>query len=124
MLAILTSNCCARKTLERLLAKQAWASSLAHLQLHPDTFRSYFNQPRPTARRRAAHVGRSPSTPHGTPAGPPPTTHFRVRHDAGDKSGRATPPASAASPTPALRHHKRGRGSVRVQHIVDSCLGT
>ncbi len=79
------------QTLKRFLAKQAPAASLAVLQLQLDTFRAYYNQHRP---HRALHS----TTPlhvfstklKARPALPDAPTHFRVRHDRVDKSGRVT----------------------------------
>jgi transposase InsO family protein len=79
------------QTLKRFLAKQHPPETLAHLQLQLDTFRAYYNHQRP----HRALLGRTPLVAFharltARPAGPPPTTHFRVRHDKVDKSGRVT----------------------------------
>jgi transposase InsO family protein len=79
------------QTLKRYLAKQRAAGSLAELQLQLDTFRAYYNQRRP----HRALDGRTPLVAFhdrmkARPAGPPPTTHFRVRTDKTDAKGTVT----------------------------------
>ena len=79
------------QTLKKFLTKQAPATSLPHLQLQLDAFRSYYNQHRP----HRAHHGQTPlyafnARIKARPAAPPPATHFRVRQDKVDKHGRVT----------------------------------
>ena len=79
------------QTLKRYLAKQLRPRSLAQLQLQLDTFRAYYNHHRP----HRALQGRTPLVAYNarlkahpdTAAAP---THFRVRQDRVDKSGRVT----------------------------------
>ncbi len=79
------------QTQKRYLGKQTPAASLAILQLQLDTFRGYYNHHRP---HRAIN-GATPLHVFSTrlkarPAEPVSSTHFRVRHDRVDKSGRIT----------------------------------
>jgi transposase InsO family protein/transposase-like protein len=79
------------QTLKKFLAKQAPATSLAVLQAQLDAFREYYNHHRP---HRA--IGRQ--TPlvafnarlKARPTLPEAPTHYRVRHDRIDKTGRVT----------------------------------
>ena len=79
------------QTQKRFLDKQAPASTLAVLQAQLDTFRTYYNQHRP---HRALHGDTPLHAFHArikaSPIGAPPPTHYRVRHDRVDKSGRVT----------------------------------
>ena len=80
------------QTLKRYLAKQPPAKTITELQGYLDTFVHYYNDIRP---HRALH-GRTPLQAYNarTKARPAneaqPTTHFRVRHDKVDKTGRVT----------------------------------
>jgi transposase InsO family protein len=79
------------QTLKRYLARQAPAASMAILQLQLDTFRAYYNHHRP---HRALN-GETPLTAFkarlkARPTSTEPATHFRVRHDRVDKTGRVT----------------------------------
>jgi transposase InsO family protein len=79
------------QTLKKFLAMQAPAQSLGHLQLQLDAFRTYYNNTRP---HRAlgkktplfAFNARLKARPQAANA----PTHFRVRHDRIDSSGRVT----------------------------------
>jgi transposase InsO family protein len=79
------------QTLKKFLSKQAPAESLAHLQLQLDAFRTYYNNVRP-------HRALNKKTPlyafharlKAKPQAPQVPTHFRVRHDRIDSSGRVT----------------------------------
>ena len=79
------------QTLKKYLAKQTPAASLAVLQLQLDTFRAYYNQQRP----HRALKGRTPLVAFNArlkagPKQPDPVTHFRVRHDRIDATGKIT----------------------------------
>ncbi|HTC59992.1 MAG TPA: integrase core domain-containing protein [Solirubrobacteraceae bacterium] len=87
------------QTLKRYLTRQKPARSLAELQAQLDAFVHYYNNIRP---HRALH-GRTPLQAYNartkarpTSAGALPATHFRVRKDKVDKTGRVT-----------LRHNSR-----------------
>lgn len=79
------------QTLKKFLAQQAPAESLGHLQLQLDAFRTYYNNVRP-------HRALNKKTPlyafnarlKARPSAPQVPTHFRVRHDRIDSSGRVT----------------------------------
>jgi transposase InsO family protein len=79
------------QTLKKYLAQQAPAQSLGHLQLQLDAFRGYYNNVRP-------HRALNKKTPlfafnarlKARPQAPQVPTHFRVRHDRIDSSGRVT----------------------------------
>jgi transposase InsO family protein len=79
------------QTLKRYLAKQPPASTLSELQAQLDTFAHYYNDIRP----HRALQGRTPLQAYSArikarPAGQNPDTHFRVRQDKVDKTGRVT----------------------------------
>jgi transposase InsO family protein len=79
------------QTLKKYLAKQTLPPSTAVLQLQLDTFRAYYNQHRP---HRALN-GRTPLVAFNArlkagPKTPDPLTHFRVRHDRIDHTGKVT----------------------------------
>ena len=85
------------QTLKRYLAKQPPAKSLRALQHQLDSFAHYYNYIRP---HRALHR-RTPLQAYSTrlkarPAGAPADTHFRVRQDKVDKTGKVS-----------LRYHSR-----------------
>jgi transposase InsO family protein len=86
------------QTLKRYLARQKPAGTLTELQAQLDTFVHYYNHIRP---HRALH-GRTPLQAYSTrikarpTSQPSPETHFRVRQDKVDKTGRVT-----------LRHNSR-----------------
>lgn len=87
------------QTLKRYLTHQPAAKTLTELQAQLDTSVHYYNTTRP---HRALH-GRTPLQAYSTrikarptSAGALPTTHFRVRQDKVDKTGRVT-----------LRHNSR-----------------
>jgi len=79
------------QTLKRYLAKQPPAQDLPQLQAQLDTFAHYYNDIRP---HRAlggqtplqAYSARTKARPHNSN----PNTHFRVREDKVDKTGRVT----------------------------------
>src|ERR1700694_453451 len=79
------------QTLKKFLAQQAPAQSLGHLQLQLDAFRAYYNNVRP-------HRALNKKTPlyafnarlKARPQAAKAPTHFRVRHDRVDSSGRGT----------------------------------
>ena len=104
------------QTLKKYLAKQAPARSVAVLQLQLDTFRAYYNQHRP---HRALN-GRTPLVAFNArlkagPKTPDPVTHFRVRHDRIDATGKVTLRYMSR-----LRHIAVGRayGHQRVRLLV------
>jgi transposase InsO family protein len=79
------------QTLKRYLAKQAPARTLSELQEQLDAFAHYYNDIRP----HRALEGRTPLQAYSArlrarPAGAPPSTHFRVRQDKVDQTGRVT----------------------------------
>jgi transposase InsO family protein len=79
------------QTLKKYLAKQAAATSLGHLQLQLDQFRSSYNQHRP----HRALDGRTPLVAFNArvkarPAQVPAAAHFRVRQDRVDTNGTVT----------------------------------
>ncbi len=79
------------QTLKRFLAKQPAATSLAHLQLQLDAFRTHYNQRRP----HRALAQRTPLVAFNArlkahPAQIQAPTEFRVRQDKIDRSGRVT----------------------------------
>jgi transposase InsO family protein len=79
------------QTLKRYLAKQPPASTLSELQAQLDTFAHYYNDIRP----HRALQGRTPLQAYSArikarPAGQPADTHFRIRQDKVDKTGRVT----------------------------------
>ena len=79
------------QTLKRYLAKQAAATSTAHLQLQLDRFRLYYNQHRP----HRALAGRTPLVAWNArikarPEAPPAAAHLRVRQDRVDTNGTIT----------------------------------
>ncbi len=79
------------QTLKRYLARQVPAQTLSELQGQLDTFAHYYNDIRP---HRALH-GRTPLQAYSArvkagPADRPAATHFRVRSDKVDKTGRVT----------------------------------
>ena len=79
------------QTLKRYLIKQLRPRSLAHLQLQLNTFRAYYNHHRP----HRALQGRTPLVAYNArlkahPETAAVPTHFRVRRDRVDKSGRVT----------------------------------
>ena len=79
------------QTLNRYLAKQPAAQSLAQLQLQLDAFHAYYNHHRP---HRALH-GRTPLVAFTArlkahPADPHPATDFRARTDKTDLKGTVT----------------------------------
>jgi hypothetical protein len=87
------------QTLKRYLARQKPARTLTELQAQLDAFAHYYNTIRP---HRALH-GRTPLQAYSTrikatptTTGMLPATHFRVRQDKVDKTGRVT-----------LRHNSR-----------------
>jgi hypothetical protein len=87
------------QTLKRRLAKQPPAATLAELQAQLDNFATYYNTIRPhrSLRRRTpaeAFTARTKAAP--TRPGLAIPTHYRVRHDRVDQSGRIT-----------LRHRSR-----------------
>ena len=79
------------QTLKRYLRQQPPAQSLAHLQLQLDAFRHYYNQHRP-------HRALARQTPllvfnarlKARPTQPQSPTHYRVRRDRIDPSGKVT----------------------------------
>jgi len=79
------------QTLKRYLAKQPPAQDLPQLQAQLDTFAHYYNDIRP----HRALGGQTPLQAYSArtkarPANSPPNTHFRVREDKVDKTGRVT----------------------------------
>ena len=79
------------QTLKRYLARQAPAKTLAELQGQLDAFVHYYNDIRP----HTALCGRTPLQAYSErvkarAAGQAPATHFRVRSDKVDKTGRVT----------------------------------
>lgn len=79
------------QTLKRYLSRQAGAKTLAELQKQLDAFARYYNNIRP----HRALGGRTPLQAYSArvkarPAGAPAATHFRVRQDRVDKTGRVT----------------------------------
>jgi transposase InsO family protein len=85
------------QTLKRFLAKQEPATTLDELQSQLDAFRDYYNHIRP----HRSLGGRTPLQAYegrikANPAAPIKQTHFRVRKDRVDKTGRVT-----------LRHRSR-----------------
>jgi transposase InsO family protein len=85
------------QTLKHFLAKQKAAKTLDELQSQLDAFRDYYNHIRP----HRSLGGRTPLQAYegrikAKPAAPATKTHFRVRKDRVDKTGRVT-----------LRHHSR-----------------
>jgi transposase InsO family protein len=79
------------QTLKKYLARQTPPTSTAVLQLQLDTFRAYYNQVRP---HRALN-GRTPLVAFNArlkagPKTPDPLTHFRVRQDRIDNTGKVT----------------------------------
>jgi len=85
------------QTLKRYLQKQRPAKTLEELQLQLDAFRDYYNNIRP----HRALAGRTPLQAYeervkAKPTQRPKATHFRVRKDKVDQTGRVT-----------LRHRSR-----------------
>jgi transposase InsO family protein len=85
------------QTLKRFLAKQRPATTVDDLQVQLGAFRDYYNHIRP----HRALAGRTPLQAYegrvkAKPEAPPKATHFRVRKDKVDKTGRVT-----------LRHRSR-----------------
>jgi transposase InsO family protein len=86
------------QTLKRYLARQKPAKTIQELQTQLDAFVHYYNHIRP---HRALH-GRTPLQAYSNrikarpTSQPSPRTHFRVRHDKVDQSGRVS-----------LRHNSR-----------------
>jgi len=85
------------QTLKRYLTKQPPAPNLTELQAQLDVFAHYYNDIRP----HRALQGRTPLQAYSArikarPAGQPADTHFRIRQDKVDKTGRVT-----------LRHNSR-----------------
>jgi transposase InsO family protein len=85
------------QTLKRYLARQAPAPTLAQLQTQLDAFVHYYNDIRP----HRALGGQTPLQAYSArikarPAASSPASHFRVRNDKVDKTGRVT-----------LRYHSR-----------------
>jgi transposase InsO family protein len=79
------------QTLKKYLAKQTPAASLALLQLQLDTFRAYYNQQRPhRALNRRTPLAAFNARLKARPKQPDPVTHFRVRHDRIDATGKVT----------------------------------
>ena len=79
------------QTLKRYLAKQPPAQKLGELQTQLDAFAHYYNDIRP----HRALGGQTPLQAYSArikarPAGSTPATHFRVREDKVDKTGRVT----------------------------------
>jgi transposase InsO family protein len=79
------------QTLKRYLAAQAPAETLSALQEQLDTFVHYYNDIRP---HRALH-GHTPLQSYSArvkarPAGASPATHFRVRQDKVDRTGKVS----------------------------------
>jgi transposase InsO family protein len=79
------------QTLKRYLAKQPTANSLPELQDQLDRFVHYYNDIRP----HRALDGRTPLQAYNTrikakPTGPDAKTHFRVRQDKVDKTGKVS----------------------------------
>ncbi len=79
------------QTLKRYLERQAPARALSELQGQLDAFVHYYNDIRP----HRALEGRTPLQAYSArlrarPAGAPPSTHFRVRQDKVDQTGRVT----------------------------------
>jgi transposase InsO family protein len=85
------------QTLKRYLARQPPPNTLAELQRQLDTFGHHYNHLRP----HRALDGRTPLQAYGArakarPSASPARSHFRVRQDKVDQSGKVT-----------LRHHSR-----------------
>ena len=79
------------QTLKKFLAKQAPATSLAVLQAQLDAFREYYNHHRPhRALGRQTPVVAFNARLKARPTLPEAPTHYRVRHDRIDKTGRVT----------------------------------
>ena len=79
------------QTLKRYLARQPAAESLPHLQLQLDAFRDYYNQRRPhraLGRRTPLVAFHAKVKAHPVP--PEPLTHYRVRRDRLDDTGKVT----------------------------------
>src|SRR5438874_6888778 len=79
------------QTLKRYLARQAPVQTLPKLQGQLDAFAHYYNDIRP----HRALQGRTPLQAYSArvkarPAGQAPATHFRVRSDKVDRTGRVT----------------------------------
>jgi len=79
------------QTLKRYLAKQPPARTLPQLQAQLNTFAHYYNDIRP----HRALGGQTPLQAYSArtkarPAATSPTTHFRIRQDKVDKTGRVT----------------------------------
>jgi transposase InsO family protein len=79
------------QTLKRYLAKQAPAKTLSELQERLDAFAHYYNDVRP----HRALGGRTPLQAYSArvkarPAGAEPATHFRVRCDRVDETGKVS----------------------------------
>jgi transposase InsO family protein len=80
------------QTLKRYLARQPAVSTLAELQAQLDTFAHYYNTRRPHralhgATPLQAYSARIKAKPVGQASA---STHFRVRHDKVDKTGKVT----------------------------------
>jgi transposase InsO family protein len=79
------------QTLKRYLAKQPAAKTLSELQGQLDAFRHYYNHIRPhRAMGRRTPLQAYSARVKATPAGAPASTHFRVRQDKVDKTGKVT----------------------------------
>ena len=79
------------QTLKRYLRKQAPAQSLAHLQIQLDAFREYYNHHRPhRALGRQTPLVAFNARLKARPTLPEAPTHYRVRQDRIDKTGRVT----------------------------------
>ena len=79
------------QTLKRYLAKQVPAQSLAHLQLQLDAFREYYNHHRPhRALDRRTPLVAFNARIKAKPIQPQAPTHYRVRHDRIDSTGKVT----------------------------------
>jgi transposase InsO family protein len=79
------------QTLKKFLAKQVPAASLAVLQAQLDAFREYYNHHRPhRALGRQTPLVAFNARLKARPNLPEAPTHYRVRHDRIDKTGRVT----------------------------------
>ena len=79
------------QTLKLYLRKQAPATSLAHLQIQLDSFREYYNHHGPhRALGRQTPLTAFNARLKARPVQPEPPTHYRVRQDRIDDTGKVT----------------------------------
>jgi hypothetical protein len=79
------------QTLKRWLAAQPPATTISALQHQLDTFTSHYNHHRPhRALNRTTPAVAYHASPKATPATTTTTSHYRIRYDRIDKTGRIT----------------------------------